>query len=108
MSLGWRPQIDQGRTVDGYVAYRGKKLRYSFLEGELQINSRDLCSIVGVDLEEPDSLDLLSAFHLIRSHDTAFAKWLLETFKNQAPAALKASEPWLYSEMQQYLNDADQ
>ena len=69
--------------------YRGKNLRYRVEGGELRINTFDLCSILGIDPQGPDTLTLTGAIGLARVYsETELAGWLLNTFESHAQADL--------------------
>ena len=69
--------------------YRGKNLRYSLEGGELRINTSDLCSILGVEPQGPDTLTLTGAIGLARVYrEDELAGWLLNNFKSHVEADL--------------------
>ena len=80
--------------MDHYCAeYRGKNLRYCLIGGEFRINTIDLSSVLGVDPQGTDTLDLATAVMLVEAQDPDFAVWLRETF----------SPTWLHDQMRSYL-----
>lgn len=92
--------------MDNYCAeYSGKNLRYSLEGGELRINTLDLCSILEIDPQGPDTLTLAGAVQLALSHDIVLTSWFLETFDAYVPSDLEGPLAWLHSQMREYLRE---
>jgi hypothetical protein len=91
--------------MDYGVEYSDKNLRYNLIAGELRINTLDLCSILGIDPQGPETLDLAGAVQLALSHDIVLTGWLLETFDAYTPSDLEGPLAGLYSQMREYLRE---
>ena len=60
--------------IDHCAEYSFKNLRYGFEEGEeIRISRLDLCSILGVEADGPETLDLAAAVLVAEHHDPDLA-----------------------------------